>query len=55
MNPSLERELLRLQLKSDAELARLIRKAEAKGTVYALCWGVVTLLLVWLVLGGGTL
>jgi hypothetical protein len=54
MNPSLERDLLKLRLKSDAELARLIRKAEAKGHVFACCWGVVTLLLVWLVWRGGT-
>jgi hypothetical protein len=55
MNPNLERDLLKLRLKSDAELARLIRKADLQGRFYALCWGVVTLLLVWLVWRGGML
>jgi hypothetical protein len=45
MNPSLERELLRLQLKSDAELARLIRKAEAQGRLYLACGAVVVMVL----------
>jgi len=49
MNHSLERELLRLQLKSDAELARLIRETELQSHLYLLSGATALLVILWVI------